>query len=86
MASKNTDKPAKLKVDQGDKDGASRFQLSQVKQFGNEVKVEFGKIAWPSRKHTIGSTVVVTIFVILISFYLGAVDMLLGRIVAAVLR
>jgi len=50
------------------------------------VKAEFNKIAWPSRKNTVGSTVVVTIFVILISFYLGAVDLLLGRIVAAVLH
>lgn len=86
MANKNTDKPARQIAGQTDKEAGSRFQLSQVKQFGNEVKTEFGKIAWPSRKHTIGSTVVVTIFVILISFYLGAVDMLLGRIVQAVLR
>jgi preprotein translocase subunit SecE len=86
MASKNNDNPAQKKNSQDDIDAGSKFQLSQVKQFGNEVKAEFGKIAWPSRKHTIGSTVVVTFFVIIISFYLGAVDMLLGKIVAAVLR
>ncbi len=86
MASKDIDKPAKKKGGQGDSEEVSRFQLSQVKQFGEEVKAEFNKIAWPSRKHTIGSTIVVTIFVIIISFYLGAVDMLLGKIVAAVIR
>jgi len=86
MASKNTDKHVKKKAGQGDNEAVSRFQPAQVVQFWNEVKAEFNKIAWPSRKNTVGSTVVVTIFVILISFYLGAVDLLLGRIVAAVLH
>ena len=63
----------------------SKMSPGQIKQFAREVKSEFGKIAWPDKKHTIGSTVVVVIFVTLISFYLGAVDLLLGKLVSSIL-
>ena len=86
MASKNTDKPVKKKEEKSGGSEGSKFQLSQVKPFVADVKAEFGKIAWPNKKHTIGSTVVVTIFVIMVSFYLGAVYLLLGKIVGSVLR
>ena len=62
------------------------FKPSQIKQFGSDVKSEFNKIAWPNKKHTIGSTVVVTIFVTIISIYLGAVDLLLGKLIGLVLK
>lgn len=64
----------------------SSFSLSQIKVFAGEVKNEFGKIAWPSRKHTIGSTVVVTILVMIIALYLGAVDLLLGKLIGLILK
>jgi preprotein translocase subunit SecE len=64
----------------------SRMNLGQIKQFANEVKNELGKVAWPEKKHTIGSTAVVVVLVMLISIYLGGVDLLLGSIVSAILR
>jgi preprotein translocase subunit SecE len=54
-------------------------------QFLREVKVELKKVTWPSRKQTIGSTVVVIILVMIISFFLGAVDIGLSSILRAVL-
>ena len=55
-------------------------------QFLREVKVELKKVTWPSRKQTVGSTVVVVILVSVIAFFLGAVDIGLSSLVKVVLR
>ncbi len=88
MANKKIDKPQakKNKTDLSKDKKKSKFDLATIRQFIVEVQAEFGKIAWPSRKQTIGSTVLVTIFVIMVSLYLGGVDLLVGKIVGTVLR
>ena len=55
-------------------------------QFLREVKIELKKVTWPSRKQTIGSTVVVVALVLLISLFLGAVDIGLSNLIRAVLQ
>jgi preprotein translocase subunit SecE len=55
-------------------------------QFLREVKIELKKVTWPSRKQTIGSTVVVIILVMIISLFLGVVDVGLSTLVRAVLQ
>ena len=55
-------------------------------QFLREVKVELKKVTWPSRKQTMGSTVVVLVIVTIISLFLGVVDAGLSGLVRAVLR
>jgi preprotein translocase subunit SecE len=55
-------------------------------QFLREVKVELKKVAWPSRKQTIGSTIVVLVLVTIIAFFLGAVDIGLSSLVKVVLQ
>jgi preprotein translocase subunit SecE len=55
-------------------------------QFLREVKVELKKVVWPSRKQTIGSTVVVLILVMIISVFLGMVDMGLSGLIRVVLK
>jgi len=52
-----------------------------AKQFFREVRVELKKVTWPSRKETIASTSVVLITVILVSFFLGVVDLGLSRLI-----
>ena len=52
-----------------------------TKQFFREVRVELKKVTWPSRKETIASTSVVLITVIMVSFFLGIVDLGLSRLV-----
>jgi preprotein translocase subunit SecE len=54
-------------------------------QFLREVKVELKKVAWPSRKQTVGSTVVVLILVTIIAFFLGAADIALSSLIRVVL-
>jgi preprotein translocase subunit SecE len=64
----------------------SKFELAKIKEFIREVKSEFLKIAWPDKKHTLGTAGVVVILVIIISFYLGAVDLILGKLIGFVIK
>lgn len=54
-------------------------------EFLREVKVELGKVTWPSRKQTIGSTVVVLVFVFVIALFLGMIDIVLSSLVRLIL-
>ena len=60
--------------------------LQKSLQFLREVKVELKKVTWPSRKQTLGSTLVVIILVIIISLFLGVVDIGLSGIIRAILQ
>ncbi len=64
----------------------SKFSIQQLKEFYADVKSEFGKITWPDKKHTVGACGVMVVFVMLISLYLGSVDLVLGKIIGAVLK
>jgi len=59
--------------------------VDQALQFLREVKVELKKVAWPSRKQAMGSTIVVVMLVLLVSFFLGIVDIGLSSLIKAVL-
>ena len=54
-------------------------------QFFREVKVELTKVTWPSKKQTIGSTAVVIVFVFVIAFFLGVVDVGLSSLIRLIL-
>ena len=54
-------------------------------QFFREVKVELTKVTWPSKKQTIGSTAVVIVFVFVIAFFLGLVDIGLSNLIRLIL-
>ena len=60
--------------------------LEKSVQFLKEVKVELKKVTWPSRKQTIGSTVVVILVVMIISMLLGVMDIGLSSLVKIVLQ
>jgi len=62
------------------------FTLSKIKEFTGEVKAEFDKIVWPDKKMTMGSTGVVIVLVIIISIYLGAVDLFIGKLVSYIIK
>ena len=54
-------------------------------QFFREVKVELLKVTWPSKKQTIGSTAVVIVFVFIIAFFLGLIDIGLSSLIRLIL-
>jgi preprotein translocase subunit SecE len=60
--------------------------LNKVKVFFNEVKVEIKKVVFPSKDELIGSTWVVIITVVVISLFLGIVDLGLSELVKMALR
>lgn len=77
----------KRKADGKDPDEiGTRYSWAQVRQFTNEVKVEFGKIAWPNKNHTARSTILVVILVSIMSLYLGSVDLLIGKLISYILK
>lgn len=60
--------------------------IGKVVRFFREVRAELGKVSWPPRKEVIGSTAVVIVSVFIVSFFLGLVDVILQKIMSAVLR
>jgi preprotein translocase subunit SecE len=60
--------------------------FTKTAQFLREVKVELKKVTWPSRKQTIGSTVVVIALVMIISLFLGVVDFGISSLIRIVLQ
>ena len=65
---------------------AGRGLFGKAIQFLREVRVELKKVTWPSRKQAIGSTIVVLLLVLVISVFLGAVDVGLRQLVRFILQ
>ncbi|MEW5736045.1 MAG: preprotein translocase subunit SecE [Thermodesulfobacteriota bacterium] len=92
MASAAEDKPAVARppaprtpvAPKDDTPRGPQFWVASV-QFLREVKVELKKVTWPSRKQAIGTTLVVLVFVMILSIYLGATDLSLSYIVKMLL-
>ena len=61
--------------------GTVRNFVEKALQFLREVKVELKKVTWPSRKQAMGSTLVVIILVMIISLFLGVVDISLSSLI-----
>lgn len=59
--------------------------MQRIMTFIESVKVELGKVTWPTRKETISTTGVVVVIVFLISIYLGACDIVLAKLLRLIL-
>jgi preprotein translocase subunit SecE len=60
--------------------------IDKIKEFFREVKGELKKVVFPSKDELIGSTWVVIIAVVVISLFLGLVDLGLSKMVRIALR
>jgi preprotein translocase subunit SecE len=60
--------------------------IERLKQFFREVKVETGKVVYPNRDELMGSTVIVIITVMIVSVFLGIVDLGLTKLIGMALR
>jgi len=60
--------------------------LRRAQEFVREVMAEFRKVTWPSRQELINSTVVVIAVTVVVALFLGSVDIVLAKIVEAILR
>ena len=59
--------------------------VTRIKDFVQDVLVEFRKVTWPSRQELINSTVVVIVVTVVLSLFLGAIDIVLARAVEWIL-
>jgi preprotein translocase subunit SecE len=59
---------------------------AETSQFLREVWVELKKVNWPQRKEVMGSTAVVILASFVVAFFLGAVDLVLQKVLALVIR
>ncbi len=73
--------PAKTGKDKDEKSGGPSQWWEASVQFLREVKTELRKVTWPPRRQAVSSTGVVLALVILVSIFLGVVDLVLSRLV-----
>jgi preprotein translocase subunit SecE len=59
---------------------------STITQFVSEAWQELNKVTWPGRKETLGTTAVVLFLVLVISSFLGLVDMGLSAIIKRIMK
>lgn len=60
--------------------------MNRIIQFLREVKVELGKVVWPSRKEALKITAVVILFSLAIALFLGLIDYGLAKLIAILLN
>jgi preprotein translocase subunit SecE len=60
--------------------------IEKIKSFFKDVKIETKKVVYPNREELIGSTWVVIITVVIVSSFLGVVDLALAKLVGMTLR
>ena len=60
--------------------------LTRIKEFAQDVLVEFRKVTWPSRQELINSTTVVIVVTVVLAFFLGGVDIGLTKLVERILH
>ncbi|NIA08283.1 MAG: preprotein translocase subunit SecE [Nitrospiraceae bacterium] len=56
--------------------------MEKVKTFLKEVRAEFDKVTWPSKKETIAMTTAVLAITFFFTAYLGIVDISLTKLVS----
>lgn len=55
--------------------------MVNVRSFLKEVKEELKKVNWASKEETIGTTTVVIVLLIILSIFIGVVDVVLSKII-----
>ena len=60
--------------------------MKKIVQFVKEAFAELKKVSWPTRKEVWESTQVVVVSVLLISVFLGMIDILFGFLIKLVIK
>ena len=60
-------------------------KIQFIRDFLEEAKEELKKVAWPTRKETLTTSAAVLLLVLVVSLYLGLVDLGLAKIIEALL-
>ena len=60
--------------------------FNQAVEFLKESKNEISKVVFPSRQEVVGATVVVVLSVVVVSIFLGVVDLGLSKLIAYIIK
>lgn len=60
--------------------------FSRISRFLKEVEIELKRVTWMSWRELYGATIVVLLMVFALAIFIGFVDIVLSRIVTAILR
>jgi preprotein translocase subunit SecE len=60
--------------------------MNKLLQFLREVRVELGKVVWPTRREALKTTFIVILFSLFVAAFLGLIDFGLGRLVGLILK
>ena len=63
----------------------SKKAASKVSRYFRELKAEIKKVVWPDKKQIVNNTLVVLAAIIIVSIFIGGLDILLGGLVTLVL-
>ncbi|MCK8816221.1 preprotein translocase subunit SecE [Natroniella sulfidigena] len=64
---------------------AKKSATEKLKKFLREVKAELRKVNWPSKQELVSYTMVVIATVILISIFIGGVDLLFSSLIRPII-
>jgi len=60
-------------------------KIDDLRVFFEQAKVELKKVVWPDKQETISTSSAVLLLVVVMALFLGIVDLVLTKIIAAVL-
>ncbi|MBI4040003.1 preprotein translocase subunit SecE [Candidatus Daviesbacteria bacterium] len=60
--------------------------MSKVIDFLRDVKVELSKVVWPTPQQTFKLTMIVIIVTVSVGFFVGAVDLILTKLVSIIIK
>ncbi len=59
--------------------------MAKLKSFLKDIRLEMGKVSWPTKDELIGSTVIVLVSLALLSFFIGICDAGLSALVNVIM-
>ena len=60
-------------------------KFQELRVFFEQAKVELKKVVWPDKQETISTSSAVLLLVVVMAFFLGIVDLVRTKIIAAIL-
>ena len=60
-------------------------KLQEFRVFFDQAKMELKKVVWPDKQETISTSSAVLLLVVVLAFFLGIIDLVLTKIIAAIL-
>ena len=59
--------------------------MPKIKGFLNDIKLEMGKVSWPSKDELFGSTIIVIVSLAILSLFIGLCDAGLSALVNVIM-